>query len=228
MGTSRPITRFRAARMAALCQHWSRSRSSVRGVARRPPTPRSSPAPTARPPSRTALTQFGYANGTVSDMGSSRHVGAAQRHRLGHRQGRDRPCAAALGSLSRRRARAGRSTTTSSARCSQRGLTWLPEIHESHSGHYTLPGSSPGGYSEWQQAITQIVQHYGPGGTYQQAHPSFPGITRFELWNEPNTPTGNANPSCGSCQMAPATYDTILKDGSLGAARPGGQAGLLG
>jgi chitodextrinase len=165
-------------------------------------------APTAPP-----LSQFGYSNGTVSDMAPSDM--AVQLNAIASIAGKGGIVRAPLHWDPYQAA--GPSWTKYDSfvtQVTQRGLTWLPEVHESHNGHYTLPGSSPGGYTDWQQAITQVVQHYGPGGTYQAAHPGFPGITRFEVWNEPNTPTGNANPSCSTCEMAPATYDTILRYGS--------------
>lgn len=178
-----------------------------------------------------SLSQFGYSNGTVSDMAASDM--ATQLNAIASITGKGGIVRAPLHWDPYQAA--GPSWTKYDnfvTQVTQRGLTWLPEIHESHNGHYTLPGTSPGGYTDWQQAITQIVQHYGPGGTYQAAHPGFAGITRFEVWNEPNTPTGNANPSCSTCEMAPATYDTILKDGSAAlraqAARQGFSVDVVG
>ena len=46
------------------------------------------------------------------------------------------------------------------------------------------------------------------------------------MWNEPNTPTGNANPTCPSCVMAPATAVTILRTGSARCAPRQREAGL--
>jgi hypothetical protein len=59
-----------------------------------------------------------------------------------------------------------------------------------------------------------MVARYGPGGSYAAAHPGFPGITTFEVWNEPNTNTGNANPACPSCTMTPAVADAIMQTAS--------------
>ncbi len=202
MRTLRPITRFRAARTAALVIALVALAIGVAGTA--------GAAASSPPP----LTQFGYANGTISDMSPSDM--SVQLNAIAAITGKGGIVRAPLHWDPYQAA--GPSWTKYDnfiTQLQQRGLTWLPEIHESHSGHYTIPGSSPGGWTDWQQAITQIVQHYGPGGTYQATHPGFAGITRFELWNEPNTPTGNANPTCPACEMAPATYDTILKDGSL-------------
>ncbi len=95
-----------------------------------------------------------------------------------------------------------------------RGLIWLPMIVTNTASTPVTPQSTPGGLAAWQSAITAIVAHYGPGGTYAQAHPGFPGLTSYEIWNEPNTATGNANAKCTTCQMNAATIDQILQAGS--------------
>jgi hypothetical protein len=79
---------------------------------------------------------------------------------------------------------------------------------------------------EWQNTVEQIVQYYGPGGTLAQNNPGFPGITSFELWNEPNTTTGNAatdanvqcDPSTGvsAGDIYPAETASILHYGAIG------------
>jgi hypothetical protein len=95
-----------------------------------------------------------------------------------------------------------------------RGLIWLPTIVTSTATSPITPQSAPGGLAAWQAALTAIVAHYGPGGTFAQANPGFPGITTYEIWNEPNTGTGNAIPGCLTCQMDPATIDQILATAS--------------
>jgi hypothetical protein len=106
-----------------------------------------------------------------------------------------------------------------------RGLIWLPTIVPNTSTSPITPQSMPGGLPAWQTALAAIVAHYGPGGTYAQAHPGFPGITTYEIWNEPNTGTGNAIPGCLTCEMDPATIDQILATASS-AIR--GQAATMG
>jgi hypothetical protein len=96
-----------------------------------------------------------------------------------------------------------------------RHLVFLPEIHISHDGHYLLPTQAPGTWAAWQAGIRAIAQHYGPGGIYADSHPGFPGITRYEIWNEPNTPTGNATPNHdGSVDMDPRIAAQIMQTGA--------------
>jgi chitodextrinase len=96
-----------------------------------------------------------------------------------------------------------------------RDLVFVPEIHTSHDGHYVIPGQAPGGWADWQADIRAIVAHYGPGGIYADAHPGFDGMTRYEIWNEPNTPTGNATVNHdGSVDMDPQLSAEILRTGS--------------
>jgi hypothetical protein len=95
-----------------------------------------------------------------------------------------------------------------------KGLIWLPMIVTNASGTPVTPQSTPPGIAGWQAGVAAIVAHYGPGGTFAQAHPGYPGLTAYEIWNEPNTATGNANPGCPTCQMDPATYDQILQTAS--------------
>src|SRR4051794_36117384 len=92
------------------------------------------------------------------------------------------------------------------------GLLLLPNIHlNKASGVYVNPGTAPGGWPAWQAGVQSIAARYGPGGSYAKAHPGFPGITRYEIWNEPDSPTGSAGGT-----INPATADNILKYGSLG------------
>ena len=91
----------------------------------------------------------------------------------------------------------------------QDGLTFLPEIHtsDSSSSSSCTPGdcytdpltcSGPGcGTSNFETAIENFVEYYAPGGTFAQNNPGFPGITRYEVWNEPNTPTGHIDTNSG-------------------------------
>src|SRR5919197_2012178 len=96
-----------------------------------------------------------------------------------------------------------------------RGLRWLPEIHISHSSAYVLPSNAPGGWATWQANVKAIADRYGPNGAYAQAHPGFAGITRYEIWNEPNTGTGNATPTHdSSVDMDPAIAAKIEQTGS--------------
>lgn len=171
------------------------------------------PGSTASAASAPPLAQFGYSNGTISDMAPSDM--ALYLNAIREVTGPGGIVRAPLHWDPYQTS--GPSWTKYDAFISalqSRGLVWLPEIHESHNNHYVIPGTSPGGWTDWENGIRAIVDHYGPGGTYAQAHPGFAGMTRFEMWNEPNTPTGNANPTCPSCVMAPATAVTILRTGS--------------
>ena len=100
------------------------------------------------------------------------------------------------------------------ARLTERGMLWMPEIHLSHHGHYVLPGDSPGGYDAWQAGIRAFVNRYQPGGAYAQDHPGFPGITMYEIWNEPNTITGNTTPEHRPGDIDPATIDAVVEAGA--------------
>ncbi len=93
-------------------------------------------------------------------------------------------------------------------------LTVLPEIHTSIAGGggyiNPLTCTGPGcGEANFEAAVQSIAERYGPGGTYAQAHPGFPGITRYEVWNEPNTNTGSIAAS-QSDDSDPAQIDAIL------------------
>jgi hypothetical protein len=95
------------------------------------------------------------------------------------------------------------------------GLRWIPVIFESTGNHsFVMPQATPFGLAGWSAAVREMVARYGPGGTYAASHPGFPGITTFEVWNEPNTNTGNADPACPSCTMSPALADAILQTAS--------------
>ena len=107
-----------------------------------------------------------------------------------------------------------------------RGLMWLPNLVTNVGSTPRTPQSMAGGLAAWQAGVSAIVAHYGPGGAYAQAHPGFPGITAYEIWNEPNTATGNANPGCSTCQMNPATIDQILQTGSSAIRQQAAQMGF--
>jgi hypothetical protein len=95
------------------------------------------------------------------------------------------------------------------------GLRWIPVIFESTGDHsFVTPQATPFGLAGWSAAVRDMVARYGPGGSYAAAHPGFPGITTFEVWNEPNTSTGNADPACPSCTMRPAVADAIMQTAS--------------
>jgi hypothetical protein len=86
------------------------------------------------------------------------------------------------------------------------------------SGGYRWPTDT-----QWSNGLRQIVRMYGPGGTYARggsytqngrritvaAHPGFAGLTDFELWNEPNSPTGDLNGT-----MTPSKMARLLRVGS--------------
>lgn len=101
------------------------------------------------------------------------------------------------------------------AKMTERGMLWMPEIHLSHHGHYVLPGSSPGGYAAWQADIRAFVNRYQPGGSYAAEHPGFPGVTMYEIWNEPNTITGNTSPDHHPGDVDPATIDQVVETGAV-------------
>jgi hypothetical protein len=95
------------------------------------------------------------------------------------------------------------------------GLQWLPVIFTSTGNHsFVTPQATRFGMAGWSKAVRAIVARYGPGGTYARTHPGFSGVTAYELWNEPNTSTGNASPACPTCVMAPATADAIVDTGA--------------
>jgi len=160
------------------------------------------------------LSQFGYAHGTVSDLDLP-----TMRHYLDAIAKVTGPGGIVRAPLHwdpyQRTAPDWSKYDTFVAELQSRDLVWLPEVHESHDGHYVIPGPSPGGWGEWQAAIKAAAHRYGPGGQYSQAHPDFDGITRWEIWNEPNTPTGNATPNHdGSVDMAPASATLIESSGA--------------
>jgi chitodextrinase len=171
------------------------------------------------------LSQFGYAHGTVSDLDL-----ATMRHYLDAIAKVTGPGGIVRAPLhwdpSQRTAPDWSKYDLFVTEVQSRDLVWLPEIHESHDGHYVIPGSSPGGWAEWQDAVKASAHRYGPHGLYAQAHPGFDGITRYEIWNEPNTPTGNATVNHdGSVDMAP-TSATLIE--SLGTAALRAQAAADG
>jgi hypothetical protein len=95
------------------------------------------------------------------------------------------------------------------------GLRWLPVIFTSTAQHsFVTPQATRFGLAGWAGAVRGIVARYGPNGSYAATHTGFTGITTYELWNEPNTSTGNANPACPSCSMAPAVADQIVASGA--------------
>ena len=94
-------------------------------------------------------------------------------------------------------------------------LVLLPGFHLVHQRHSVTPQSSPGGLAGWMRGITRFVNRYQPGGTYAKAHPGFPGITRFEVWNEPNTPTGNTSLGHDHSLLDPSVAAMIVQDGAI-------------
>lgn len=103
------------------------------------------------------------------------------------------------------------------------GLDIMPEIHTSHSGYIrpndTACVGSGCGFTKFQAAVRAFADRYGPGGdwpagsgTYDKPT-GFPGITRYEVWNEPNTSTGHAD---ASVDMTAANIDLILQYASAG------------
>ena len=100
-------------------------------------------------------------------------------------------------------------------RVTQEGLRWIPVIYTSDGRRSLItPQESPGGLPAWSGAVRAVVARYGPGGTYSVAHPRFQPITSYELWNEPNTRIGNADPGCPTCKMNPSTADAIIEAGA--------------
>ena len=103
------------------------------------------------------------------------------------------------------------------------GLDVMPEIHTSHSG-YIRPNDSACvgsgcGLTKFQAAVRAFADRYGPGGNWPAGSGTydkptgFPGLTRYEVWNEPNTSTGNAD---ASVDMTAANIDLILQYASAG------------
>ena len=111
------------------------------------------------------------------------------------------------------------------------GITILPGVRTLNldRGGYRMPSDT-----QWAYGLRQIVQMYGPGGIYANggtyvrngkpvriaAHPGFTGLTDFELWNEPNSPTGNLGGT-----MTPTRMDHLL---TIGAAAMRDEAAKLG
>jgi hypothetical protein len=111
-----------------------------------------------------------------------------------------------------------------------RGITILPGIRTLNvtQGGYRMPTDA-----QWENGLRWIVRMYGPNGIYQKGgsyimdgrtvqvdpHPSFKGLTDYELWNEPNT-QGNLNGA-----MTPARMVHLLK---IGAAAMRAEAARLG
>ena len=114
-------------------------------------------------------------------------------------------------------------------------LVWLPEINISNgTGAYLLPDQAVGGMPGWTEAVRAIGQRYGPGGDYAQSsaeRAGFDGIVRYQLWNEPNSKTGNATSDRdGSVDLDPAVATEIMRAGGSGlrsAAAAGGWRGRL-
>ena len=122
---------------------------------------------------------------------------------------------------------------TYASRVTAAGLRWLPVIFTSTAQHsFVAPQATRFGLAGWEAAVRAIVARYGPNGSYAATHPAFIAITTFELWNEPNTSTGNANPACPTCAMAPVTADGIVAAGAravhVQAARMGFQPTVVG
>ncbi len=112
-----------------------------------------------------------------------------------------------------------------------RGITVLPGIKtlDLDRGGYRWPTDS-----QWTHGLRQIVRMYGPGGVYAKggtyvqngrtirvpAHAGFAGLTDYELWNEPNSSTGDLRGT-----MTPAKMAHLLK---IGAAAMRDEAAELG
>jgi hypothetical protein len=100
-----------------------------------------------------------------------------------------------------------------------RGIRVLPGIRTLNliTGKYRMPTDT-----QWATGLREIVRMYGPNGIFQKGgsfefkgrtltvepHPDFPGLTDYELWNEPNT-IGNLKGA-----MTPARMTQLLKIGS--------------
>jgi hypothetical protein len=98
-----------------------------------------------------------------------------------------------------------------------RGLTVLPGIKTLGGNPYLYPTDA-----QWTEGLRWIVRMYAPNGIWQKggyymvngnrrnitAHPTFTGLTDFELWNEPNS-KGNLGG-----KMTPAMIVHLLKIGS--------------
>jgi len=113
-------------------------------------------------------------------------------------------------------------------------LVWLPEINiAAGNGAYLLPADSLGGDDGWTAAVRAIGERYGPGGSYAQSSSdrAGAGIVRYQLWNEPNSGTGNATSSHdASVDLDPHAAAEIMRSGSAGlrdAAREGGWSSRL-
>jgi hypothetical protein len=98
-------------------------------------------------------------------------------------------------------------------------------IIENASPSVVTPQASTG-LDAWRAAVTAIVARYGPGGTFAQLHPGFPGLSAYEIWNEPNNPSGSGQPDCQTCEMDPATMDQILATASAAIRQQASQMGF--
>lgn len=114
-------------------------------------------------------------------------------------------------------------------------LEWLPEINiAAGNGSYLLPEDAVGGIAAWTAAVQAIGEHYGPGGLYSQSsavRAQFPGIVRYQIWNEPNSGTGNATSGHdASVDLDPDAAVEIVRTGVSGlraAAEEGGWSSKL-
>src|SRR4051794_739573 len=100
------------------------------------------------------------------------------------------------------------------------GLRWMPSLHlvVTGGGSYACPSSWP----LWESQVRTIAAHYRSLG-----------VTQFEIWNEPNTKTGNGAGASGSnaCpqqggKMAPQEASNILLYGAMGLNGAGADVGL--
>jgi hypothetical protein len=85
---------------------------------------------------------------------------------------------------------------------SARGLQLLPQIHTGSGGTYKIPA-----ITAWRSGLTQIAARYGPKGSFTTA--GWRPVTAYELWNEPNTVTGNAGG-----RMTPAVAASLIRNGA--------------
>jgi hypothetical protein len=105
----------------------------------------------------------------------------------------------------------------------ERGLTILPTITRGSpvGSRFLLPTDPE--WATWGLWTQQLVERYGPGGSFWVGKPNPTPITAWEVWNEPNLPENDPllgeaecaaigqrfRPTAGTC-VQPQSYGTFL------------------
>jgi hypothetical protein len=115
----------------------------------------------------------------------------------------------------------------------QYGLDSVVNLHTgTAAGAYYIPGNAARGgtgttMQNWQDWVTSVLNRYAPGGSFgngttvsvygaNQAMAGWVPKTRWEIWNEPNSPTGNAGDTTGPTGgMNAADCYNLLRRASL-------------